>query len=351
MKEKEVVQLHGKVFLYYSSKGLVFRFPTGIDFKQQNLPENQQIINSLVKKLRDIIHLYKMENGGNPSRDYVRSKMKDESISTNSTIQEYLKEFINFKHTEVTNGNLKPQSLTDYTNLRSSLIEFDKTTKKKLLLSDVSEDMVNRFKLHLMKKGLNNNSIKKKLKSFKIFLNYCESKKYLKLNFDYSRIKIKTYDPTIVTLTEDEFQKFKDWNPGKYQKVKDLFMFGILTSCRYSDLVSIREHHIINDNIVKKSEKTDIQQIIPLTRITREILERYHYNIQLYTLQSYNRLLKKMGSESKLFESEVVLVEQRGSQKLEIRKKKWECLESHTARSILLPFVRTEKLKKIVVVG
>lgn len=78
-------------------------------------------------------------------------------------------------------------------------------------MSDVSEDLVNRFRLHLMKKGLNNNSIKKKLKSFKIFLNYCESKKYLKLNFDYSRIKIKTYDPTIVTLTEDEFQKFKDW--------------------------------------------------------------------------------------------------------------------------------------------
>ncbi|MDP1621316.1 MAG: tyrosine-type recombinase/integrase [Bacteroidales bacterium] len=186
--------------------------------------------------------------------------------------------------------------------------------------------------VEVRKKGLNNNTIKKRLKSFKIFLNYCESKKYHKLNFDYARVKIKTYDPTIVTLNEDEFQKLKAWEPGKYQKVKDLFLFGIMTSLRFSDLIAVREHHIINGNIVKKSEKTDIQQIIPLTKLSREILERYDFNLQLYTTQSYNRLLKLMGKESGIFESEVVLVEQRGNQKLEIKKRKWECLESHTAR-------------------
>ncbi|MCK9424378.1 MAG: hypothetical protein M0Q38_17475 [Bacteroidales bacterium] len=69
------------------------------------------------------------------------------------------------------------------------------------------------------------------------------------------------------------------WDAGKYQKEKDLFIFGMLTSLRFSDLVSVREHHITNDNIDKKSEKTDIQQIIPLTKLSREILERYNYNL------------------------------------------------------------------------
>lgn len=351
MKDKEVVQLNGKVFLYYSNKGLVFRYPTGISSKDQGTQENQNIINSLVKKLRDIIYTFKLENGINPSRDYVKSKMKDESLPTTATLQDYLKEFLGYKNTEVKHGNLKPQSITDYTNLRGSVQDFEKTTKKKLQLTDVTEDMVNRFKLHLMKKGLNNNSVKKKLKSFKIFLNYCESKKYLKLNFDYSRIKIKTYDPTIVTLTEEEFQKFKEWEPGKYQKVRDLFLFGILTSCRYSDIVSIREHHIINGNIVKKSEKTDIQQIIPLTKLSREILERYNYNLQLYTTQTYNRLLKKMGKESGIFTDEVVLVEQRGNQKMEIRKQKWECLESHTARRTFITRAITKGIPLNIIMG
>jgi site-specific recombinase XerD len=333
MKDKEVIQLKGKIFIYYSNKGLVFRYPTGIDPRQQNTPENQNIIQSLVKKQRDIIYQYRLENGTNPPREYFKAKMKDEILTNNASLLDYYKEFLTFKNKEVKNGNLKPQSLTDYINLRTSLFGFEKVCKNQFQLTDITEEIVNRFKTYLInKRGMNNNSVKKRLKSFKIFLNYCIEKKYMKLNFDYSRVKIKTYDPTIVTLTEDEFTKLKDWEPGKYQRVKDLFLFGCMTSLRYSDLISIREHHIINNNIVKKSEKTDIQQIIPMTRLSREILERYNYNLQMYTTQTYNRLLKKMGQESGLFDSEVVLVEQRGNQRLEIHKKKWECLESHTAR-------------------
>jgi site-specific recombinase XerD len=247
---------------------------------------------------------------------------------------------------------LKPQSLTDYINLRGSLTGFEKASKKQLQLMDVTEEMVNRFKTFLInKRGMNNNSVKKRLKSFKIFLNYCESRKYMKLNFDYSRVKVKTYDPTIVTLTEEEFQKLKAWDAGKYQRVKDIFLFGIMTSLRYSDLVSIREHHIINGNIVKKSEKTDIQQIIPLTRLLHEILERYNYNLNLFRTQTYNRLLKKMGKESGIFSAEVVLVEQRGNQKLEIRKKKWECLESHTARRTFITRAITKGIPLNVIMG
>jgi len=351
MKDKEVIQLKGKIFIYYSNKGLVFRYPTGIDPKQQNTPENQQIIQSLVKKQRDIIYQYRLENGTNPPREYVKSKMRGELLSRNSSLQDYIKEFIGFKQSEVKHGNIKQQSILDYKNLQSSLSNFEKATKKQIQLIGVTEDMVNRFKLYLIKKGLNNNTIKKRLKSFKIFLNYCESKKYMRLSFDYSRVKIKTYDPTIVTLTEDEFQKLKAWEPGKYQKVKDLFIFGIMTSMRYSDLISVRNHHIINGNIVKKSEKTDIQQIIPLTKLSREILERYDFNLQLYTTQSYNRLLKLMGKESGIFDSEVVLVEQRGNQKLEIKKHKWECLESHTARRTFITRAISKGIPLNVIMG
>jgi site-specific recombinase XerD len=352
MKDKEVITLKGKIFIYYSNKGLVFRYPTGIDPKEQTTPENQNIIQSLVKKQRDIIYQYRLENGTNPPREYFKAKMRDEILSNHASLQDYYKEFYTFKTTEVKHGNLKPQSLTDYINLRGSLTGFEKASKKQLQLMDVTEEMVNRFKTFLInKRGMNNNSVKKRLKSFKIFLNYCESRKYMKLNFDYSRVKVKTYDPTIVTLTEEEFQKLKAWDAGKYQRVKDIFLFGIMTSLRYSDLVSIREHHIINGNIVKKSEKTDIQQIIPLTRLLHEILERYNYNLNLFRTQTYNRLLKKMGKESGIFSAEVVLVEQRGNQKLEIRKKKWECLESHTARRTFITRAITKGIPLNVIMG
>ena len=107
----------------------------------------------------------------------------------------------------------------------------------------------------------------------------------------------------------------------------------------------------MNDQIVKQSEETDIQQIIPLTKLSREILERYNYKLQLFTTQSYNRLLKKMGQESGLFDAEVVLIEQRGSQKLETRKKKWECLESHTARRTFITRSITKGIPLNVIMG
>jgi len=198
MKDKEVVTLNGKIFIYYSNKGMVFRYPTGIDTKQQNIPENQKIIQSLVKKQRDIIYQYRLENGTNPSREWVKGKMKNESVPDNATLMDYFKEFMGFKQSEVKHGNMKLQSLVDYKNLKSSLTGFEKSLKRAIQPLEVTEEMVNKFKLYLTKKGLNNNSVKKRLKSFKIFLNYCESKKYLKLNFEYSRVKIKTYDPTIV---------------------------------------------------------------------------------------------------------------------------------------------------------
>jgi hypothetical protein len=51
IKDKEVVQLQGKVLPYYSNKGLVFRYPTGISIKEQESQENRNIINSPAQKL------------------------------------------------------------------------------------------------------------------------------------------------------------------------------------------------------------------------------------------------------------------------------------------------------------
>lgn len=67
--------------------------------------------------------------------------------------------------------------------------------------------------------------------------------------------------------------------------------------------------------------------------------------------QSYNRLLKQMGKESGIFDSEVVLVEQRRNQKLEIRKKKWEYLESHTARRTFITRSITKVIPLNVIMG
>lgn len=191
MKDKEVVQLKDKVFLYYSCKGLVLRMPLGIEWKSRTQEENKTIIESYVNRLREIIASYIKENGCKPSRDYVKSKLKSENPSENSKLIDFYEEFLSAKKTGIKNGNLKQASLTDFTSLKNALIDFEKKSETTFKLTDISEEFISRFMTYLQTtRKLNIDSCKKRLNSFKAFLNFCEEKKYFTIGFDYGRIKL-----------------------------------------------------------------------------------------------------------------------------------------------------------------
>lgn len=59
----------------------------------------------------------------------------------------------------------------------------------------------------------------------------------------------------------------------------------------------------------------------------------------------------KSHGDRQFFDAEVVLVEQRGNQKLENRKKKWECLESRTARRTFITRSITKGIPLTVSMG
>jgi len=190
MKDKEVVQLKGKVFIYYSCKGLVLRMPLGIEWKSRTQPENKTIIDTYVNRLREIVSSYIKENGCKPSRDFVKSKLKSENTSEKSNLIDYYEEFLSAKRTDIKNGNLKQASLTDFTSLRGALVDFEKKSETTFKFTDISEDFVSRFMTYLQTtRKLNPDSCKKRLNSFKAFLNFCEEKKYFKIGFDWESIK------------------------------------------------------------------------------------------------------------------------------------------------------------------
>ena len=51
MVQKEVIQLKGKTYIYYSNKGEVLRIVTSILWKDRGLPQNEKLINGLVHLL------------------------------------------------------------------------------------------------------------------------------------------------------------------------------------------------------------------------------------------------------------------------------------------------------------
>jgi hypothetical protein len=227
MVQKEVVFLKGKACIYYSNKGKVLRLATGILWNDRWLPPNEKLINDLVKKLQDIVWNYRLDHdGGNPSRDFVRSMMKGESVPK-ECLMDYYREFLDYKTQEVTDGNL------------------------------------------LTKRNLNNNSAHKRMKLLKAFLNYCEGKRYFRLDFNFSKIKMKGYNPTVISLTELEYCNLRDWDAGKYEKVKAVFIFrggdNLLLKTFYDSLTktiktqATAKSQIVSFKYQKITEKQELQ--------------------------------------------------------------------------------------------
>ncbi len=335
MGQKEVIHLAGKTFIYYSNKGKVLRITTGIQWKDRGLPQNEKLITSLVKKLQDIISNYRLDHDGiSPSREFVKAMMKGESVPK-ECLMDYYREFLEYKTQEVANGSLKPNSLIDYRTVRTILLDYEKVNKTKLQLPDLSEDFSNRFQEYLIKnRNLNNNTAFKRMKLLKAFLNYCEEKRYFRLDFRFSKVKMKEYNPTVSSLTESEYCQLRAWDAGKYEKVKAVFIFGCLTSLKFSDIKELRQYDIIDNQICISSAKTNVQHLIPLTSTAKAIFEKYNYSLDFFTNQTYNRLLKRMAKDSGFFNTPVTVVIQKGSQRLEVQKPKWECFGSHLARRV-----------------
>lgn len=110
MFHKEVVELKGKACIYYSNKGLVLRYSTGISWEDRLIPQNEKIINDLVEKLHTILSNYRLDHDGkNPSRDFVRAMMRGEVVPKDC-LMDYYREFLEYKSSEVNKGSLQPTS-------------------------------------------------------------------------------------------------------------------------------------------------------------------------------------------------------------------------------------------------
>jgi site-specific recombinase XerD len=98
-------------------------------------------------------------------------------------------------------------------------------------------------------------------------------------------------------ITEEERTRIENLKLyGPTEKARDMFIFSCYTGLAYSDLIKVSKDDIVQrgDNlcIVDSRQKTGQEYLIVLLPKALEILERYHYNINLMTNQKCNDYLK-----------------------------------------------------------
>jgi len=201
------------------------------------------------------------------------------------------------------------------------------SNKKYLYVTDMSFDVLQKFRQFLMKEGLKENTIGKYIKTIKSFLNYCYYQKEITaIPISFKKVNVdKETGTDIVHLKADELELVKrevfysGWYGEPQMNLTDrekligqIFVFLCSTGFSYADFLNLRLHHIhierdglenekyVTLEISRQKLRSVHQSIIPILDVTIDVIlewlgvEKRLYNYDTTTLSSKKTLLENI---------------------------------------------------------
>lgn len=259
----------------------------------------------------------------------------------------YYQQFYKAKEIELQNA----PSLKDYKSLENALSDFQIYKNALFRPKDITPQLLLEFRNflsaeHPEKKGyktqgnLNNNTIHKRISSFRTFCRWLEEQEIAVFKEKLYTIEtVQRYDPDTVVLSKEEIQVLINLKPAdKFEeKIIDLFVLNCYMGMRWSDFSTIekgvfRKDEEGNTSYIKVNEKTEETIVIPVLPTARRILEKYQYNLPKYTQQYFNRTLKDILENHNLFDTEIPKKKRQLGKIEPTSFKKRELISSHTCR-------------------
>ena len=250
-------------------------------------------------------------------------------------------------------GTMKPATIKRYNTLRNYIKDYQAQYGAIGSFEDFNMVFFDQFTEWLMnrpnnnahgkvKVGMVNDSLAKYVNTLRTFLKWALERGY-HANTDYQGYKIKIATKNeIVKLTASEviqLESFDLSDKPRLEKVRDLFLFGIYTGQRWSDIEAFEAGQIEEKGGVKywkfRATKTEKIQIVPLTgKHTGKalgILEKHNYKLPKISSQKFNLYLKEVGKLAGISE-EVTIERKQGNKFIKLTKPKYDFMASHMAR-------------------
>ena len=286
-------------------------YTTGQSIQESLFDKKKQIVKSrhphsirINKEIQDYKNrideiIFKLRQKGMPfSKDDIRKELKGNKNkgvqASNHTLVSYLEEYI------TTNpDDWKHATLVSYKSTLKKLKAYDANTA----LSKLDSDFVKGYRRYLEQRNLNTNSINKELKNLRRIVNTAISKEYLEGN-PFKEIKIGEIVGTKQYLLADEISSFKNVNTENYREsyTKDIFLFGIYTGLRISDILTLKPEHLdFNDKTIRfrkesfkqGANKRGSELSFTLNTKADEILRKYNIlDNNKYCFPSLDNLIK-----------------------------------------------------------
>jgi len=169
---------------------------------------------------------------------------------------------------------------------------------------------------------------------------FCAStkKKKYHTNPEFAEFEFKfSTNRTVITLTKEERNRIYEYDFSdniRLEQARDVFILGCYTGMRYSDLNNLKPENIVNDCIEFVSYKTTKPQIIPLTEVSRLIVNKYKSRNGFLPVISNQKLNDYIKEACEIIGIDTPTQRVKFKRKLRLQQTlpKYEFISSHTAR-------------------
>jgi len=200
--------------------------------------------------------------------------------------------------------------------------------------SDLDIDFYHDFCRHLNEKEYAKNTVAARIKNLKVFCN-AALERNLHANTAFHGFKKQTEESYNIYLDEQELDTiFKlDLSSSPHlDRVRDIFLVGCWTGCRFSDLDKVTSENIDGQFIRMEQQKTKKRVVIPLHPVVKSIVDKYSGKLpSMISNQKFNDYIKDVCKVAEFTSKVSKGLTKGGVRKREV-KEKWEMVSSHTAR-------------------
>lgn len=214
---------------------------------------------------------------------------------------------------------------------------YEKHYKMKLRFDHIDMNFYNNFVEYCTtKQNLSYNSISMHIKNIKMWMNASLEERLHSSVAHRSRAFKKLNVPAdTIYLTEQELALIKNaiLPTQRLENARDIFLLACYTGLRSQDYDKLNREHLIQDGTMLKirTEKTDVEVVIPLHPIAKSILEKYNGTPRLISTQKLNEYIKEVCRIVGITEM-LSISRTYGGKKRSVTKPKCDFVSSHTAR-------------------
>ena len=176
----------------------------------------------------------------------------------------------------------------------------EKFGRNDIYLRELNVGFIQSFHAYLLQ-SMKQNTTSKHLKFLKKIVNLAVANCYIAYN-PLNIYKVEREPVDIDFLTEEELRKIINFDTpiARFERARDMFLFGCFTGLSYIDIKTLTNEHIEKDEmgriwIKKRRVKTGVLSRIPLLPIAKLILDKYKGGGRLLPIQDatdINKYLK-----------------------------------------------------------